>query len=101
MTEGQETHNDLAAAAELAAVTKLYQRVVRDGKLSERAAGDLTAAEQKRLIVPLLKELRQSEIAGDRLAGTAPAEVARSLRELTGTTRELRQKLSALVEKTL
>jgi len=89
------------APAELAAVTRLYQRVVREGKLSERA-GSLPRAEQKRLIVPLLKELRQSEITGERLAGTAPADVARSLRELTVTTRELRLKLSDLVvEKSL
>jgi len=89
------------ASAELAAVTRLYQRVVQEGKLSERVGG-LPQAEQKRLLVPLLKELRQSENASERLARTAPADVARSLRELTVTTRELRQKLSALVvEKTL
>src|SRR5207247_1526963 len=84
------------ASAELSAVTKLYQRVVREGKLADRA-GALPLAEQKRLILPMLQELRQSEIASDRLAATAPADVAASLRELRTTTRALRGELSTLV----
>ncbi len=84
------------ASAELAAVTKLYQRVVREGRLVDRAA-KLPLADQKRLIVPRLRQLRQGEVAAEQLVATAPADVAASLRTLAATTRDLRARLSALV----
>jgi hypothetical protein len=84
------------ASAEAAAVAKMYQRVVREGKLVDRAA-KLPLAEQKRLIVPRLKQLWQSEVAAQQLVEAAPADVAAALRTLAATTRELRTQLSALV----
>jgi hypothetical protein len=84
------------ASADLAAVVRLYQRVVREGRLAERADA-LALADKQRLLVPLLPELRQNETAAAQLAENAPADVARSLRALTATTRDLRGKLGNLV----
>jgi hypothetical protein len=84
------------ASAELAEVVKLYRDVVNRGRLAKRA-DELPMADKKRLILPLLPELHQNEKAAEQLAAAAPADTARSLRELTATTRELRGELSKLV----
>jgi hypothetical protein len=84
------------ASAELGAVVKLYQRVVREGRLLERAEA-LPLMDQTHLITPLLRKLWEDEKAAEKLLGTAPADVAAPLRELTATTRELRGRLSKMV----
>jgi hypothetical protein len=84
------------AAADLPAVAKLYERVMREGVVGR--ARRLPAEQQRRLLVPLLDDLRRTEAEVERTARDVPAEAAAALRGLAATARAARAELGQLLE---
>jgi len=84
------------ALSELSTVAQLYDQVVREGVMGR--ARRLPAEQQRRLLLPLLEDLRQTEAEVERTAHNTPADVAESLRGLATTARAARVELQEILE---
>ena len=81
---------------DLPMVAGLYDKVLREGVVDR--AGHLPRGDRRRLVEPLLIELRRAEAEAEQAAARTPGDAAKSLRGVATATRAARVQLGSLLE---